>query len=69
MKHITSSASSSVLFFNLSLSLSIPAKQLFVFQVALYTALGGHWPNPKGGGGGGAEPVGVILFHAPKAAQ
>lgn len=65
MKHITSSASSSVLFFNLSLS--IPAKQLFVFRVALYTASGGHWPNPKGGGG--AEPVGVILFHAPKAAQ
>lgn len=67
MKHITSSASSSGLFFNLSLS--IPAKQLFVFWVAFYTASGGHWPNPKGGGGGGAEPVGVILFHAPKAAQ
>lgn len=64
MKHITSSASSSVLFFNLSLS--IPAKQLFVFRVTLYTVSGGHWPNPKGGGG---EPVGVILFHAPKAAQ
>lgn len=45
MKHISSSASSSVLFFNLSLS--IPAKQLFVFRVALYTASGVIGQTPR----------------------